>query len=103
MSKYTQRYIRRKSEGRCVRCGIPTSRVASGAWTLCEACQKKASDAQRKRRKDRVSKGLCECCGKNALRKGFKTCMQCAVKNSEYSLKYYYERTKREHGKIQSR
>lgn len=83
MSRYKNVYYKRKSEGRCVKCGKPrdTERV------LCAVCREDVLRQQKENIAFFKSIGICPVCGKNPIAPERCSCEKCLERGREYHRK----------------
>lgn len=85
----------------CVQCGKQDERTLSGL-TRCAECAARISEGAIIRKKERLSKGLCEQCGKNPVEPYRRKCRECLDKANEYNRSRYLERKAKREAKMEA-
>lgn len=73
---------RNQANGKCTECG---KSMTDGLWGRCKPCRTKLQEADKKRRANRVQKGLCSKCGVEPALPGTR-CEKCGVGKEAYEL-----------------
>ena len=87
-------YAKKKAAGRCVRCGKLDERVSAGR-ALCEKCYAYHREYYAARKRDFLSRGICQRCGKEPVVPGRTLGEKCAERQRVNTIRWQMKKENR--------